>query len=1457
MKRGFIYILLCALFGLPTSWVNAKELEGETKRRGGSGSAGVAANCSAPFEKLELDVNNVRALIQSGGDMWWDLVGKAQYEVPKGSGHTAIFAGSLWLGGEDVAGQLKVAAQRFRSRGNDFWTGPLSTTDAEITAQTCKDYDKFFVSTRDEVKKFIQWNEAKKAAANGDPTALENDFKGYTVPEFIKSWPAHGRTGAPYNEDNFLAPFKDVNGDDQYSWEDGDYPRYNFNPKADCGQKIVDIYGDKNLWWIFNDKGNVHTETGSPSIGMEIHGQAFGFSTNDEVNNMTFYNYKLINRSTFTLTNAYFGFWVDTDLGNPRDDYVGCDVERGLGFAYNGDENDEDNSGNKGYGLNPPAIGVDFFQGPFQDSDGEDNCLCKNYADAIKDKGVVYGGSGVGYGNQTPDDERLGMRAFLYHNNDNGTLGDPTKGEEYYNYLRSFWKDNSKMVYGGTGHRGSVSPPYQLADFMFPGNSDRLGWGTEGKVQPEWTEVTAGNTPGDRRFIQSAGPFTLTPGAVNNITVGVVYARASAGGAEASVETLKKADEKTQGLFDICFQLIDGPDAPELDITELDGELILRVVNSSASNNFNEKYSQVDPFIAPKDTFTVGGKQYYRNSGDPKIEAEYRKLAIEYRSFKFQGYQIYQLKDKSVSSADLGNLDKAKLIAQCDIKDDVKDLINYEKDDRLNTFTPRLKVENAKNDGIVKSFNIKRDEFAQGDKALINHKTYYFMAVAYAYNQFEPYNPSDQNTQSKPYLASRKSPTGPIRVFTAIPHKRDVQAGGTVVKAKYGQEIQLTRYEGYGNGGRDINFTTASIDEALKNGVVKNPTYEIGKAPMVVKVVDPLNVKKGDYKIAFKGVNSASKLDSANWEITGGSLTKAIVSNSIIKIKKEELIPELGISIEVGNTFDPGVKKDDGKDAHTTNGVITSKMVFSDDNRQWLTGLADIEARDYKNWIRSGNYSPSGNQNAPYWDYEYTGGPSGNYGLDVGEHFEKLLGGTWTAFRMATWNTHGPATNSPGFKNMYRGLDNNGPKARELPLSFLNSVNIYITNDKSKWTRCVVLEEQDDANLAIGKAKKLFPRSSPSVDKEGRPTTATDASTNENDGNYISATGMGWFPGYAIDLETGERLNLAFGEDSYLVSDNGNDMIWNPTSVISTGVDQNVTVRFGGKHYIYVFRNNIVEESLYTNPDFYNNPLNRMPAYDAGKYMIDKLKASTTNPNNFEHVFRACSWVGIPLLRPSKTVLESDVTIELRTSKAFGLLSHGPTSDIGATLAADREYLVKQGPVQIGFQKYYRGDIINTADGNTGPIDPINTGDKTNNDNKENVILTENGGRPLYGFSLTGLEPETSVKSVAENSLGLIDVVPNPYYAFSEYEADKLDNRVKIINLPKTCNIKIYTMNGILVREFTKDDDSITSLDWDLKNHARIPIASGIYLIHVNVPGVGEKVLKWFGVMRPVDLDSF
>jgi len=127
----------------------------------------------------------------------------------------------------------------------------------------------------------------------------------------------------------------------------------------------------------------------------------------------------------------------------------------------------------------------------------------------------------------------------------------------------------------------------------------------------------------------------------------------------------------------------------------------------------------------------------------------------------------------------------------------------------------------------------------------------------------------------------------------------------------------------------------------------------------------------------------------------------------------------------------------------------------------------------------------------------------------------------------------------------------------------------------------------------------------------------------------------------------------------------------------------------------------------------------------------------------------------------------------------------------------------------------------------------------------------------MYKFNTNDLATVFNDNATAKSALDLINVVPNPYYAYSStYETSQLDNRIKFVNLPVKCVVSIYTLNGTLIRQFTKDSD-ITSLDWDLKNSVGIPVAGGVYLIHVKADGIGEKIIKWFGIMRPVDLNSF
>jgi hypothetical protein len=107
--------------------------------------------------------------------------------------------------------------------------------------------------------------------------------------------------------------------------------------------------------------------------------------------------------------------------------------------------------------------------------------------------------------------------------------------------------------------------------------------------------------------------------------------------------------------------------------------------------------------------------------------------------------------------------------------------------------------------------------------------------------------------------------------------------------------------------------------------------------------------------------------------------------------------------------------------------------------------------------------------------------------------------------------------------------------------------------------------------------------------------------------------------------------------------------------------------------------------------------------------------------------------------------------------------------------------------------------------------------------------------------------------------LSRIFAVPNPYYGYSGYEKanSRFDTKIRIINLPARAQINIYSLDGILVRSLSKSDANTSFIDWDLRNTVGLPIAGGMYMIHVKAEGIGETVIKWFGSLRPLDVTQY
>jgi hypothetical protein len=1374
--------------------------QGNKNPKGTISSGAKSAGCAPAVRKYILEFNDVSALLEMGGVLFEDRQKSvAAYEVPKGGGARAIFAAALWMGGTDENGMLKLAAVRFRQVGNDFWGGPLTVSaiphpdvnynplnpvgdntirpygDGNISAGECARFDKFFPINKAAVIRFSLWWEAcidPNAPANACDLIEEESKPTNDELAAIKEWPAHGELSL--FQDYYLAPFYDRDEDEVYDpIEDGDYPWYDDILGRDnvvCGvDRRVTLFGDETVWFVFNDKGNAHTESQGDPIGMEIRAQAFAFATSDEINRMTFYNYELINRSTQTLTNTFFSQYVDPDLGYSGDDYVGCDVSRGLGYAYNGDPFDETNGSQIGYQANPPAIGVDFFEGPYQDPDGRDNVgprfdlttqtwIIPTLAEAMADTGIVYSGIGTGYGDDIIDNERFGMRRFTYFTNDAAyPYTDPSVANQYYNFMSGFWADGSNTTYGGTGAGGSVR-----SDYMFPGDSDPLNWATNGIAPPfsePWTEEQAANAPKDRRFVQSAGPFTLKPGAMNNITVGIVYGRAAGGDLMASVEVMKIADTKAQALFDACFRILNPPNAPKLEIQELENELILTISNPSTSNNKNEEYEDIDDINIP--------------------------VTAADRTYNFEGYQIYQLVDEAASVADLQDISKARQVAQCDIKNGIKNMTNYTLNEQYGILQGKRMVTGA-DEGIKHSFKITTDAFALGgDSRLVNHKTYHFVAIAYAHNEYSQYDQNDPTKldgQKIPYISSRLSYDGTgIRSVSAVPHNPKPELGGTYQLANYGSMPRITRIDGHGNGNLNLELTAESRNHILTNGTLDKVKYDFGGGPINIKVVDPLNVAGGYYEMVFKdyvanpNTNSA---DTAKWTISryayeGGGFIDSVTSQQSIAFDNEQLIPQWGVSVQITqNKYEnPGT----GNETTYFADPIASSINFADSSKRWLSFISDNDLYQPTNWIRSGvNAAGTADPNAVPWlnpanypDMNINGGY-----VDPDQVYEKLLNGGIAPHKTVGYNVEFmPMAYTPAM------TVSNIPYNKGLAsISYLPSVDIVITSDKSKWTRVPVIELGRDANLTYGSAKPGEMRKSPSVDKNGNP---------DGTGN-----GMSWFPGYAIDLETGARLHLAFGENSYMTQDGGRDMIWNPSSRIT---DANGNFVMGGVQPVWIFGTK--SRTINAMPTHLRDLESYIPAIDESNNTLAQRLRDMENGINTSESFKAVygnlAWIAYPLLSPGQNLLSTDVTIKLRVNKEY----------------------------------------------------------------KNYVATNTNQGRPMYSWNMDEIATNTENRNALSEVLEMINVVPNPYLAFSEYEKSRLDTRVKITNLPDQCTVKIYTSNGKLVRTFKKDSP-VTSIDWDLNNHQRIPVASGMYLIHVDVPDIGERVLKAFIGVRQVDLQG-
>lgn len=445
-------------------------------------SHGNLAGASIVFKvnnKTFIDINNVRALVNPFGNQFWDLNGNDYFEFPKGSGHNMSYNNALWLGGFDHDRKLHIAAETYRKRGADFWTGPLS-----------KEQDVFVDSTQN-----FRWNRVWKVSKKNIEYHINHwDDEGYIMPRSIRTWPAQGNTEMFQNA--FLAPFVDVDYDQEYHPEKGDYPL---------------IKGDQSIFFIFNDL-KTHMESKGLPMGVEIHGMVWAIHDTAKpwYDNTVFLHYEIHNRSNENYTNCFVGLFTDSDIDSTITERLSCDIQRSS-ILTKGDESDDSGK------IIPPSVGVVLLGGPklFPDFVDNEAGLC--------DESI----NGIGFGDETVDNERMGMTRFITYNKKQlSNQGYPFTPQEYYNYLNAKWKDGSPLQYGGFGtfETGAYGPE---CHFMFPGETDPCFWGTGG-IEPygpvNWNDNPTKFMSKQKNSLASTGPFVFKANSYENFDVAFVCA---------------------------------------------------------------------------------------------------------------------------------------------------------------------------------------------------------------------------------------------------------------------------------------------------------------------------------------------------------------------------------------------------------------------------------------------------------------------------------------------------------------------------------------------------------------------------------------------------------------------------------------------------------------------------------------------------------------------------------------------------------------------------------------------------------------------------------------------------------------------------------------------------------------------------------------------------------------------
>jgi hypothetical protein len=466
-------------------------------------------------------INNLFNWYGNNGNSSYNIAtGNSGLEFPKGSGNAPVYEdGVIWGGFHKGRVDPKVGGSAYRyglQAGTVTGYGGAGETERPpFDDPTLAKYRVYKV--RPDVTPttaFADVQSAMTAEANVINTystmTAQTLFNRYV--QDWNEWPA---------KDGLPAPYKDVDGNGVY------------DPTKDIpGQPGA----DQTLYYVANDLNASRTQNlyFSPPIGLEMHRTVWGYNLPGALGNTIFASTMLVNKSGAPLDSAFLVMWSDPDLGESGDDFAGCDVDRSLGFIYNG--KNVDNT----YGSAVPAAGYDFFQGPI--------VATGNQADSAVFR-LKYR---KGYKN-------LGMTTFDFFINGSAIYTDPPQGVaggdvQWYRLM------NAAITTTGAPF---INPITKTATKFCLDGDPLTGKG--------WLDGTYGLVPGDRRICLVTGPFTLANKDTQELVVATIVGLG--GDRISSIAVLKYYSDLAQSAYNTLFNISRPPPSPAITVGELEGQI--------------------------------------------------------------------------------------------------------------------------------------------------------------------------------------------------------------------------------------------------------------------------------------------------------------------------------------------------------------------------------------------------------------------------------------------------------------------------------------------------------------------------------------------------------------------------------------------------------------------------------------------------------------------------------------------------------------------------------------------------------------------------------------------------------------------------------------------------------------------------------------------------------------------